>query len=1137
MKWTIEQEKAITTKPNLLVNAAAGSGKTAVLVERITRMLIPDPEGNFVPVDRLLVVTFARDAAREMQERMKKSLQEAFYRETDKSKKAILKKQLKKLPFAEISTIDSFCMKTVTQNFHILGIDPKFKIADPSESKIFQQETMNEYFDTLYEEGNEDFFLLTRLYSRGYDDRDVMTLLLEAYEFTRSIPDPDGWLDIHAKDYESFSGSVFCTSLENQFKASAKEALALIKTLSSALEAEGNLAPDTKSLELFTAMKKDIEILSVPNPTWDYISGISFERFSKTGLKKTEADLCKKYIDLREGCLEEVRKLSSVADTPASTLDREYMEVLYPHALAISRLVQGFSRFIWEKKIKLGRFSFNDLEHMTLQLLREHEDITQAFKEKYAEILMDEYQDTNSLQEEIFSLISNGTNRFVVGDMKQSIYRFRNSDPLIFRSRDEDYLKNPSHGNRIVLSKNFRSRKTVLDSINLLFSKIMTYRVGEIDYTDEQALHFGNPELEKECEGNDYSSELHIIEGGSDSEEILLTDEETEAELVASKIREMLDSGWLVTDKGKTRPVRESDFVILMSSVKSHSSSYINALGKYGISAYSEDNGFFEKTEIRLITELVKTVNNPLNDVALVSVMRSPVYRFTDDDLAKIRLMGSGPFWECVNNKAQDSDALGEKCKSFAEKIKSWREKSEYMSADRLIWRLMTDSSLYDICGILYGGESALANLRLYMERARTLSEGAIATLYDFEQYMNRMESSQGLGCANTGGFGVPVMTIHKSKGLEFPVVFVCGMGTRFMGDSFGRKLLIHKDLGFGLDNINAEGGYSLPTVNKKIITSRKKNENISEQLRKLYVAFTRAKEKLIVTAVVPAAKRTGAFEFTNKEMTESEIENATSYIKIIAPVIKSSKNPLWTYHEYEAGTGFSEPPVIEKEETSVNTDDIKDSIYSLLDKYGSMEIKESARTKTSVSDLKGHSGFSAKLQRLPSFMNTEQKGGAEFGSAVHKVMEKINITPQLNIESEVERITGERNEVIAKKVRGFFESPLGMRVQNAKVHREEPFEIQIPATDFKGAEIEGETMLLQGVIDLYFEEDGKFVLVDYKTDKCESLDELSDKYSVQLKWYRQAIKRLLKKEVEEVFIYSFYLNDYIEISKGLTKQ
>ncbi len=1132
-KWTDEQLSAITTKPNLLVNAAAGSGKTAVLVERITRMLIPDADGSFVSVDRLLVVTFARDAAREMQERMKKSLTEAFFKEKDKDKKAILRKQLKKLPFAEISTIDSFCMRVVKQNFHILGIDPKFKIADPSESNIFNQECMNEYFDILYEEGNRDFMLLTELYSRGYDDKEVMSLLLEVYEFTRSVPDPEKWLDEHAADYEKFSGGKFCSAVETEYTAAAKKACALIKTLLSAFEAEAQLVPDTKSMALFDAMKKDIQVLSRENPDWDFISNAKFENINKVGLKKSEADLCKRYIDLRDACLGEVRRLCAMAASPAEVLDREYREEMYPHALAISRLVQGFSEFILDKKRRLGRFSFNDLEHMTLALLRDHEDIRETFKSKYAEILMDEYQDTNSLQEEIFTLISNGSNRFVVGDMKQSIYRFRNSDPLIFRARDEDYMQNPHHGSRIVLSKNFRSRRSVLDSVNLLFSKIMTYRVGEVDYTDEQALHFGNEALAPECPGNDYSSELHIIEGGGgDEEDILLSDEETEAELVASKIRGMLDSGWQVTDRGKTRPVCESDFVILMSSVKCHSDAYIKALGRYGISAYSEDNGFFEKTEIRLITELVRTVNNPLNDVALVSVMRSPVYRFTDEELARIRLCHEGAYWECVKAKAQENDSLGKKCKGFAEEIMNWRKKSEYMSADRLIWHLMTDCSLYDMCGILYGGESALANLRLYMERARTLSEGTIATLYDFEQYMERMESSEGLGCANTGGFGVPVMTIHKSKGLEFPVVFVCGMGTRFMSDGFGKKLLIHKDLGFALDNINVKGGYSLPTVNKTVIAARKKSENISEQLRKLYVAFTRAKEKLIVTAVVPSPKKAGAFDFADVDMTEEEIEGATNYIKIIAPVIKQSKNPLWTYHEYEAGTISPLPVTEQKKEITASSDDIRESIHSLLDKYSSIEKPAAVRTKTSVSDLKGHTGFSSKLQRLPSFMNTEQKGGAEFGTAVHLVMEKINITPDILscVADEVERITGERNDSIAKKVTGFFESPLGKRAQKAKVHREEPFEIQIPATDFDGKEIAGETMLLQGVIDMYFEEDGEIVLVDYKTDKCESLEELSYKYSVQLMWYREAIERLLKKKVKDVFIYSFYLNE----SKGL---
>ena len=1142
-KWTEEQLQAIEKDTNLMVSAAAGSGKTAVLVERITKKLIPDSDGNYVPVDRLLVVTFARDAAREMQTRLHKSLTDAYSIETDEKIRKILKEQLKKLVFADISTIDSFCIHFVKQNFHLLGIDPKFSIFDESESEMYKKECMEEYFDNLYESGDADFFHLTELYSRNYDDREVSELISTVYNFTRALPDPDHWLDVHAEDYASFSESIYCSMVEKSFNDAAKSALpALKKLVKDYIEAVGS--DDEEALQSFgfmdfwSVITTDIQALDKPIFYWDDINEItgSFKPAKKTSAKNDEAITLKNFIDCRRKILASVFEALSVVKMPVAELDKQYRNRLYPHAKAISRLTKGFAEFIYAKKTKDGKYDFNDLEHMALNLLRENEVLRSQLVDQYVEILMDEYQDTNSLQEEIFTLISNGNNRFMVGDMKQSIYRFRNSDPLIFRHKDELYSKNPSAGSRVVLSKNFRSRKEVLESINRVFERIMSYNVGEVEYNDDQALHYGNTGFDNVHPDNNYTSEFYLIEGANRADdEDLMSDEETEAAFVAEKIRNMIDSKWQVLEDGKFRNITAGDFAILMNSVKADSSIYINALKNRGLNGYSEDKEFFNRTEIKLILSFVGVVNNPLRDIPLVSVMRSPVYRFSDEELAIIRLASFDEFWNCVTEKSKENSPLGNKCKSFCEDINKWREMSKYLSADRLVWRIMTDCSLYDMCGILYGGETALANLKLFIERTRALSEGGVATLYDLETYMTNLQETGGLSSAVGGFSGVPVMTIHKSKGLEFPVVFVCGMGKKIRSDGNSGYVNLHKELGFGLSDINVEQMYSLPSVNRSAIATVKNREGISEQLRKLYVALTRAKEKLIVTAVVGSTKNSGAFEFADNPVTEKNIENARKYADIIAPAVKQYGGNDWLYHEIEAGTlEFSEYTQVEENIEAEDMESIKERVNAAFDRFLKITAPPSVSTKTSVSEIKNESGFSSKLKRYPAFMN--KGGGAEFGTTVHRVMEELSLLSDMtseHIKNEVERILGASDKIVEEKITSFFESSLGKRIlQSDNIQREAEFEVNIPALDSDGNEISDKTMLLQGVVDLFFEENGAYVLVDYKTDKCKDVSELVEKYNVQLKWYRYAMDKLLDKKVKNVYIYSFHKNTFIELSE-----
>ncbi len=1142
--WTDEQIKAIETDTNLMVSAAAGSGKTAVLVERIKRKLIPDSDGKYIPVDRLLVVTFARDAAREMQTRLNKVLNEAYLTEKDSGTKKILKEQIKKLVFADICTIDSFCIQFVKQNFHLLGIDPKFRIFDESESAIYKNECLEEYFDILYENKDEDFFLLTEVYSRGYDDREVGELITSVYDFTRSLPDPKFWLETHAEDYSAFGDGMYCVMVEKNFNEAAGYALKALKNL--AIEYKARIGNDDVEVlksfgpvDFWSVIQTDLQALDKASFCWDDIFKIRncFENVSKSSSKKPEAMLQKEFIEKRRAILAPVLDGMNLVKMSLVEEERLYRNKLYPVAKAIARLTQGFGEYVFSKKIKDGKFDFNDLEHMALKLLRENEDVRNNLVLKYLEILMDEYQDTNALQEEIFTLVSNGKNRFMVGDMKQSIYRFRSSDPMIFRHKNELYTNDPTAGNRVVLSKNFRSRPEVLQSINCIFEKIMTYNVGEVDYNDEQALHFGNPEFNTRNPQNDYTSEFHLIEGecrGSDDDE-LMSDRELEAAFVANKISEMIDSRWQILDGGKFRDAEPGDFAILLNSVKSDSSVFIEALRKKGINSYSEDKEFLEKTEIKLILSFISVVNNPYNDIPLVSVMRSPVYRFTDEELARIRLSEVGEFWKCIVQTAKEISPLGEKCKNFCDTVNKWRELSRFMSADRLVWRIMTESTLYDMCGILYGGEVALANLKLFIERTRVMAENGIVTLNDLEVYMSNLKETDGLSSASAGFNGVPVMTIHKSKGLEFPVVFVCGLGKKIRREGNSGIVNLHKDLGFGLNDINSRELYSFSTVNRSAIAAVKNRESISEQLRKLYVGLTRAKEKLIVTAVVGSKKDGGTFDFTDVDVNERNIEKASSFAMMMAPSVKQYGGKHWLYNEYQKGALiFDNEEATVFSEYEANFEDVTESVNMAFERFLEISDLPVVSTKVSVSEIKNKEGISSKLQQYPAYMN--KGGGAKFGTSVHGIMEAIEFLPVMDlnhISKEVFRILGENDSMVEEKILTFFTSELGMRVlASDKIVREAEFETNIPAFDFNGNEVSGQTMILQGVIDLYFEEDEGYVLVDYKTDKCDELIELVDKYGVQLKWYKYAMDKLLDKKVKNVYIYSFHKNTFIELSE-----
>lgn len=1043
--WTENQIKAIVTPPDVLVNAAAGSGKTAVLVERIIRKIIYDG----VSIERLLVVTFARDAAMEMQQRIKKALLDKLKKTNDIELSAYLKRQVRLLPVSDITTIDAFCINLVKKNFHYLGIDPDFKIMDAEEAKVLLDITADAFLDSLYEAKDERIFYLSKYYSTGFSDYSLKNKILEIFSFTRSLPNPKEWIRQSAKKYLDI----------NSFK-----------------------------------------------------------------------------IALEDDC------------------EKIYKDGIYPSISVLCDIVCQFDDFYFYTKKDKNTFEFNDLEHMCLRLLQDFDVVRAEYEDKYDELLMDEYQDTNSLQEAIFSLIKRG--RFMVGDMKQSIYRFRKSDPFIFKHKDKLYSKNPDVGTRIMLSDNFRSRPQVLRSINQIFNKIMHEDTGEIDYDESQSLNWGNKSYEN-SDDESYFSELYVLEG-VDSEEESESNTRYEARFIASKIREMLDQKFMVSGKEGLRPVTPEDFAIILSSVKYVGDIYVEELKKAGIDAVSESTGYFDKTEVVLMLSVLKIIDNPLQDIPLVTVMRSPIFGFTEDELSLIRMDFKGYFFDAV--KRTKSGELGKKCEDFCEKLTRWREYSKYMSADKLIWTVYEQTNLYDLMGIMDKSTEAQANLRLLFERAKQYESTGFHGLYHFLNYMERMNKSTSFGGAPVfldDKKPVRIMTIHKSKGLEFPVCFVAGMGKR-LNQAVPKGLLMHKDYGIGIDYVNPEAGYFAHTLFQEYIRGVIKNEQMAEDMRKLYVAMTRAKEKLILTSVISKKKYdakgqlSGGAEFEFKKLKEKfsensdimnsdDVKSANRYFDWIAPIVKAlGKSIGWKLNVLEYNAEEEEQDI---KEPDLISDITQEDVDALMD-AGNFDYGNPAPGKTSVtgilkladedlSDIERLEDNVVGSLRRPQFL---QEGGslsgAERGNAYHKLMSLIDISKKPDVENEIKKHCSkiEKDAIDTLKIARFFESDLGKRLLSSPdVLREQAFEIGVLASEV--FENSSGFMLIQGIIDCFFEEDGGYVLIDYKTDRNKTLEELKNHYSKQLLWYKRAVEKLTGKKVNSVYLYSFENDCEIKIS------
>lgn len=1234
VKWTKEQSCAIDTHGcNLLVAAGAGSGKTAVLVERIIKMIVHPTKG--VDIDKLLVVTFTNAAASEMKERIAKALAKEM-KKHPKSRR--LQRQLTLLNKASITTIHSFCLQVIRSNFHTLDIDPSFRIGDETETILLKGEVIEKMFDEAYEDDNcsIEFLKLMECYSNNKDDLLLQNIVLNLYDFAMSSPYPKELLTKMAEEFNvdenyRFTESKWAKVLMEDIRI---ELQGLYKAMSNAKD----VIEETEGLEpykeTFVEEINMIERLLLScEKSWDDL----FLEFANVKFKRLKS--CKKCDDkiaqekvkdirnkVKKSINDDLKNKVVIYGGHETTLD---LIELYPIMRELSNLVIEFIERYAKAKKERGIIDFNDFEHFCLSILtNKNEDgvVTSSktalkLQEKYYEILVDEYQDSNDVQEAIINAIAkkkNGksVNVFMVGDVKQSIYRFRQAKPEIFLNKYNTYsYEEDKLERKITLFKNFRSRREVIDSINFIFKQIMSKNVGEIEYNDEEALNLG-AEYEK-CIDEDAiiskDTELHILEKNEPIEEkINITEEdvpsniEIEAKIVVKRINELINPKdgkvFKVFDNNikKYRKIEYKDIVILLRSTTKWAPVFMEELRENLIPSYADTgSGYFETLEIKTMLSLLQIIDNPRQDIPLLAILRSPIASFTPEELIDIRLKDKDKeFFDVLKMAGEEESSIQNKCVSFLKNLKKWREKSLYMPIDEFIWYLYTDTGYYGYVGAMSSGIQRQANLKIFFQRARQYESTSYKGLFNFINFINKLKVSSGdMGSAKILGENenvVRIMSIHKSKGLEFPVVILSGLGKGFNMQDLNQKILFHGELGYGPDFVDISKRISYQTVLKQALKKKIKMETLSEEMRILYVALTRAKEKLILTGAVNSIQKSArkwsySLDSCDEKLQEYEMLKARNYLDWICPAIirhedGKSLRKIIGIEEYQNKFLHDDSKwkinLYNKSELLINEENEKDEEIKEdknelektpeLSKYHD-EIErrlnwkydyiESSKMPTllTVTEIKKMKNielyqneseliYTPKLSKKPSFLEKDKKlTGAEKGTAMHAVMQKLDYKVTLNyeeIKSQIEKmvakelITCEQGECIdINKVIKFFSSGIGIRMlKSQRVYKEVPFHMELNAKEvYKNLpkeKYDKEKVILQGIIDCYFEEDDGIVLIDYKTDYFKNNEEekIKDRYKVQLEYYKRAIEKISGKKVKEKYLYLFYNDSEIRI-------
>lgn len=1289
VQWTEEQQKVIRLRNrNILVSAAAGSGKTAVLVERIIQMLT-DADAP-VDVDQLLIVTFTEAAAAQMKERIREAVEKEL---RERPGDVHLQRQATLIHSAQVTTIHSFCLSVIREHFHVIDIDPGFRIAEEGELKLLKQDVLEELLEECYAQGETDFLEFVEKAGSGRSDKKLEELILQLYEYSRSYPQPKKWLWECAgmycpADFLPNGGAgeepLYFTKAMEQVKQYAADLQELLEQGIRICEEPDGPYMYADMLESDREMLSEIMAASAFAELYERASSFTWKRLSAKKDASVSLEKREQVKALREQAKKRMKELNGIYfyQEPGEML--RDMADAYGTMQVITRLVQKFADAFAEKKKRKNMIDFSDMEQFALHILTEEKEgrlvpsaSAREYQEQFAEVMIDEYQDSNLIQEAILtsvSTVSRGKNNiFMVGDVKQSIYRFRLSRPELFMEKYDTYSVSGSDRQRIDLHKNFRSRTEVLDSVNDVFSQIMRRELGGIAYDGQAALYPGaafepllgedgtsvnetelllmdpSEEAWEETKGDilqadsasrtgawvgeghmDWAVQADAVKGGirTDApEHIEGTGRELEARMVAARIKELVRTGQVKDKKtGQYRRAQYRDIVILTRSVKGWADTFSSVLMEEGIPAYAGSReGYFEAYEVSVLLDYLRLLDNQRQDVPLAAVLASPFAGLDAQQMADIRTAcPDGPFYEAAESYvragralyAKDSaqaDAgippadgmpaaeqeLWRRLDAFYARLEHFREMVPYTAIHELLWKILEETGFGLYASAMPGGQQRAANVEMLVEKAAAFEGTSYKGLFNFVRYIEQLRKYDvDYGEANIAdeqSDTVRIMSIHKSKGLEFPIVFAVGMGKQFNTQDMRGSLIIHPEWGVGIDAVDLKRRTKIPTFLKKIIQQNVKLENLGEELRVLYVAMTRAKEKLILTGqladaekvLLETAQRSQVYR-AKPDCPEGDgraecgpgadvrrdgalpfylLSGARSYLDWLLPAVCGRKSPIHIYIRNSRDAALTAAVEDQGEDLARNvlehwnTQRVYDPKLKehLEQQAGFVYPFENARRlkmKFTVSELKKRAYLSEEsgalayeepdvIPLIPQFLQEEEAlTGASRGSAYHKLLELLDFTQEYDeekLQKAIDRLKEEKKLstemascIRARDILGFLNCPSGKRMHRAAagslLYKEQPFVLGVDAREIYPGEPGGEAILIQGIIDVYFEEDGELVVLDYKTDQVKTAEELREKYHSQLEYYAEALEQLLKKHVKEKIIYSFTLREEIKI-------
>lgn len=1299
MKFTPDQQRVIDTRnSNILVSAAAGSGKTAVLVERIIQIITD--ELHPVDIDRLLIVTFTSAAAAQMRERISKAVAQKLEENPENEH---LQKQTSLIHNAQITTIDSFCLFVIRNNFNEIGLDPGFRVADESEIKMLEADVMDKLLEEAHTEPTERFLRFIECYSTGANEKKIEEAILRLYHFSMSYPFPEEWLADRLEDYRLedtselpdkkwFQGALtYVNTILQECLDRLHQALGIAGSVGGPIQYTDNLTMD---IELVTKFKHTTDY----NELYDLFTYSAFTRLSS---KKTEGvDPVLK--DMVKAIRDEVKK--NIADLKKFLFQISIEDTLNDMAVCqevveeLVSLTLSFKEKLDDAKRDKNIIDFSDMEHFALQILLNKDEngnivpgsTALEFQDYFEEIMIDEYQDSNEVQELLLKSISGedkgNYNRFMVGDVKQSIYKFRLARPEIFMEKYDTYAINTSDSKkvRIDLSVNFRSRCEVTDATNFICGQLMTHKVGNVEYDDKAALYVGAsyPKPDEESGKDIYQTELLLATPDSLMSDDISKDnadkysnekyseKEIEAVMVADRIRQLVGS-FPVTDvaTGEVRPAKYSDIVLLFRATAGWDEEFRRILTERGIPVHvTSKTGYFETLEIQGIVNFLKVLDNPLQDIPLFGVVKLAYFDFSEEEITRIRCFareylerqaqlenrtvkklflyeqirlyyeilycsdrdGAGEISEDILSKCQEHDRVSRiKLERLLTTIAEYRKRVAYTPIKELLQQLIADTGYEAYVGSMPGGDQRRANIELLLEKAGAFQNTSFYGLFHFIRYLETVQEQEvDFGEANIldeNADVVRIMTIHKSKGLEFPICFVCGLSKQFNQMDMRQSILMDAGLGVGVDYIDPSLRLKRKTMRKNVVVQRMKEETRGEDLRVLYVALTRAKEKLILTGfTTDFDKKLSSMIYLTMESEQklpySVIMNANSYMDMILAALirhRCMKEILeergfeYTRHSlpymdisiglklYKETDGLQEKlgEQLKKQGRAILLEEELERTSKLADADMAKRLRkrlhyeyphaylEGLTVKTTVSELKRASYQEAfqeaaelvvmpKESYIPSFVEREQtnmtdvsdmedgqkvkaKLGAQYGTSVHKIMELLSFSDRLRAENmddekirkriyavikneqeqwvEEGRVTKEElSSVSMSRIISFFGSKLSQRMIAAEkrneLFKEQPFVLGISAAQLKESYPASETVLIQGVIDVFFYEGDEIVLADYKTDKVKNSQELADRYRTQLDYYQLALEQITGKKVKERCLYSFHLQEEIYV-------